>query len=335
MAYTKLSISNASLLELGRAQIAAMDEQSEEASIAAAVFDGLLDEEIARYPWSFATARATLTATGTAPAFGWSYQFLLPPDCLRVIEEVNGEAYKIEGRRILADSASLEIRYIQRQEATGDELAVNGGFESSTALEGWTEAGTDGTTARSATDTHSGSYCLSLAGSMTGDKSRYQDIDVEPGLTYTLSFWTKGSGAAAGRYSVYDNDNDAFIVAISSTGVTAATYAQVTITLSIPAGCASIRLSFIVPASAVTVYVDDVSLVGNAEYASLSAPFVKAFSFRLAAKMAVPLVGSGEVRDRMQKEYIDARDHAESIDAGQEPADAQAQGSWLDERGGE
>lgn len=188
MAYTKTSIANAALGEIGKALIVSLLETSEEARLVNAFFDDMLDEELASYSWTFATYRAELAPLVAAPAFGWTYKFQLPasPYCLRVIEEVDGNDYRIEGREILADANPLKIRYIAR-----------------------------------------------LA---------------------------------------------------------------------------------------------DMSL--------LSATFVRAFVFRLAAKLSISLVGSGELRDRMLAEYVNARNHAESMDAGQEPVGEQDKGSWLDERGG-
>lgn len=71
-----------------------------------------------------------------------------------------------------------------------------------------------------------------------------------------------------------------------------------------------------------------------ADLSRLPAYFVKAFALRLAARLAVPLVGSRELRENLEGRYAEAVAEAESIDAGQEPAGEQARGSWLDERGG-
>jgi hypothetical protein len=188
MAYTKTSIANQALSEIGKGLVTSLTEDSEPARIINAVFDDMLDEELAKAAWTFATFRAELAPLAEAPPFGWAYRFQLPanPYCLRVLEEVNGADFRIEGRNILSDSGTLRIRFIGR--------------------------------------------------------------------------------------------------------------------------------------------VADLNL--------LSANFVRAFVFRMAAKLAIPLVGSGELRDRMNTEYVLAFANAESVDAMQEPAGEQDQGSWIDVRGG-
>jgi hypothetical protein len=188
MAYTKTSIANEALGEIGKGLIVSLTENSEPARLINAWFDDSLDEETARYDWTFATYRAELPPLAETPAFGWAYKFQLPsnPYCLRVIEEVDGNDYRIEGREILADTNRLRIRYI----------------------------------------------------------GRVTDLN------------------------------------------------------------------------------------------RLSPNFVRAFSLRIASKLAVPLVGSRELRETIDGKYREAVASAESMDAGQEPVGEQEQGSWLDARGG-
>lgn len=123
---SKVDIANAALIEIGAPMITALDEDSEAARIINTRFDELLDEELEKADWTFATARAQLAALATAPDFGWTYQFQLPasPYCLRVIKEVNDVEFIIEGRRILADSAPLQIKYIYRVTDLNDLSAL-------------------------------------------------------------------------------------------------------------------------------------------------------------------------------------------------------------------
>lgn len=53
------------------------------------------------------------TLTNFAPAFGFSYQYTLPSDNLRVLEvdQVN-VPYKLEGNQLLSDNINIEIRYV-------------------------------------------------------------------------------------------------------------------------------------------------------------------------------------------------------------------------------
>lgn len=82
-----------------------------------------------RYPWNFATKRVVLAADATDPPFGWSKQFTLPADFIRLkyINEsilvrdnpIPASAYTIEDGKILvgdggafADTNELRLVYI-------------------------------------------------------------------------------------------------------------------------------------------------------------------------------------------------------------------------------
>lgn len=79
------------------------------------------------HPWNFAITRASLTAAGTAPAFGWLYSYAMPSDSLRLLpvtcsgyEDADPIKHKVEGSSILTNQAApLKIRYIKRIDNTG------------------------------------------------------------------------------------------------------------------------------------------------------------------------------------------------------------------------
>lgn len=116
MAIDKVTMTNQALAEIGVGAITSLDEQSEPAFQAKVIFDQLLDEEIERGNWSFATYRAELAASVDPPAFGWSYSHPLPsnPYCLRVLAIEGEPDYTVEGRAILANETPLQITYIGR-----------------------------------------------------------------------------------------------------------------------------------------------------------------------------------------------------------------------------
>jgi len=93
------------------------------------------DSVLRAHPWNFAVRRVALAASGTTPAFEYSYAFTLPSDpwCLKVIRtkwEAEGYSsresyndgvwsesripYRIEGRTLLANEATCSIEYIAR-----------------------------------------------------------------------------------------------------------------------------------------------------------------------------------------------------------------------------
>lgn len=78
------------------------------------------DAEIRKHVWNFAKKRASLTADGTAPTFGWSTRFAVPSDCLRVLQlRYDGEfegphvPHEVEAGYILTDqSTTLYLLYL-------------------------------------------------------------------------------------------------------------------------------------------------------------------------------------------------------------------------------
>jgi hypothetical protein len=78
--------------------------------------------------WRFARARATLSQT-TAPAFQWTYAYLLPVDFLRMIDVHDNsdnatgsavETYQLEGNVLMMDSSSCQLRYIRDVTLVGE-----------------------------------------------------------------------------------------------------------------------------------------------------------------------------------------------------------------------
>jgi len=107
-----------------------------------AIFELRRDYLLRTYNWSFAMMRAELSALVTTPEWGYTLEYQLPTDCLRVVQvndfwDVPGmadymsgpdsEPYRIEGRTIRTDiGAPLLIRYIRKVTNTGDfDVAFN------------------------------------------------------------------------------------------------------------------------------------------------------------------------------------------------------------------
>jgi len=125
MASSETEIVNSALIKIGEATITSLQDDREQAQLAARQYGLKRDELIRSYRWNFAIARATLAPEAKAPAFGFTAQFLMPTDALQVIsiwdESVADRNYtgtefpwKVEGRFILANADSLNIFYMRR-----------------------------------------------------------------------------------------------------------------------------------------------------------------------------------------------------------------------------
>ena len=121
MPTSETHIANLALAHLGESPVQSLDESSAASRACLLHYAQCRDEVLRAHRWNFAQDRAQLTQLSTAPAFGWSFQYALPALCLRVVEfndteigDVISETFIIEGRRLLTNSATAKIVFIQR-----------------------------------------------------------------------------------------------------------------------------------------------------------------------------------------------------------------------------
>lgn len=122
---TKIVIINRALTKLGSERLMSETDNNAESRAIEAVYDGVLENLLRIYRWSFAIRRAKLPALTDKPAYGYQFQYQLPADCLRIdaiSDSVRQEwhwenilpvpRYQVEGRQILTDMESpLLLRY--------------------------------------------------------------------------------------------------------------------------------------------------------------------------------------------------------------------------------
>jgi hypothetical protein len=175
----------------------------------------------------------------------------------------------------MLNDASGRIANESRGYAATVDLMHNGDFETAGAggadiWSSWTETAGDGAIADEGVIVHGGAHACKLtsgAGANTyirlGVASNLIGaflIGLRPGMACTLAFWTRGDGVNAGRYSVYDNTNGAWIRTTVPTGVTGTDYAQVTYTFTVPANCYNLYFTLLGPsANGGVCYFDDVT----------------------------------------------------------------------------
>lgn len=116
---TGVSICSNALLMLGAQTINDFNEPVDRAKIAANLYPTIRDDLLRTHPWNCTIKRVLLAPDATPPAFRYANQFELPADFLRVLE-VSQAGYQIdylvEGRSILADATSVELRYVYLNE---------------------------------------------------------------------------------------------------------------------------------------------------------------------------------------------------------------------------
>lgn len=116
MATSEVQICSNALLLIGDQPINSFTDGSDRAALASNLWNNARQAVLRAHPWNCAKEMVALAPESTAPAFDWSYQFLQPGDCLRVLFVGEGgcaEEYAIKGRRILAHVNPLYLTYIK------------------------------------------------------------------------------------------------------------------------------------------------------------------------------------------------------------------------------
>ena len=110
-----VDICNGSLNQLGATTIVSLTEDSKNARLCNARFTQIRDSVFRSHPWNCLQKRIELAQDTTAPAWGFSYAYTLPADCLRLLRILDYDSnYKVEGRKILSNTETMKILYVSR-----------------------------------------------------------------------------------------------------------------------------------------------------------------------------------------------------------------------------
>lgn len=116
MASSSTKICNLAISWVAGKRISSLDDdQSTEASLCRENYDASRKAVLEEREWTFALKRAVLNPLTSTPAFGFSAQFKLPADCLKVVSvqdpRRNDVQYVVEEDMILCDESEVHIRY--------------------------------------------------------------------------------------------------------------------------------------------------------------------------------------------------------------------------------
>ena len=110
---SEVSICNSALIKLGVETITALSDNTRQAKLCNEQYNKLRKSLLREHVWNFAVKRVSLTASLTTPAWGFSHQFTLPSDYLRIVDlEYTDDKYQVENNLILANRNTLNLRYI-------------------------------------------------------------------------------------------------------------------------------------------------------------------------------------------------------------------------------
>ena len=111
-----IDLCNKALDKLGQGAITSLSDNTKSARICDRNWPLVRDQVLRDHPWNFAVKRAVLASSETAPAWGFSAQFPLPSDCLRLIEvrDLSTGEYQVEDGHIHANATVPYTRPLKR-----------------------------------------------------------------------------------------------------------------------------------------------------------------------------------------------------------------------------
>jgi hypothetical protein len=121
---SQIDICNLALSWIGGKKIYDLAENSVEAQLVSTNYPLSRDAVLAARMWTFATKQATPSPAVGTPPVPWTYQYLIPSDCLRVFRVTDGNdialgnqgannlPWERQGQYILCDSSSIIMTYV-------------------------------------------------------------------------------------------------------------------------------------------------------------------------------------------------------------------------------
>ena len=110
-----VDICNGAVNQLGASTILSLTEDSKNARLCNSRYTQVRDALFRTHPWNCLQTRLELAASSDSPAWGFTYAYTLPANCLRLLRVLDYDSnYKVEGRKILSDASTMKILYIAR-----------------------------------------------------------------------------------------------------------------------------------------------------------------------------------------------------------------------------
>lgn len=108
-----MRIANRALRLVRTPAITSFSDNTKVSNLCLTVYPDVRDDVLSCYPWNCTIMRASLPQLMETPAYGFSAQYAIPADCLRVWQVEGDPVWKREGRRLLTDAAQpIYILYI-------------------------------------------------------------------------------------------------------------------------------------------------------------------------------------------------------------------------------
>lgn len=109
---------NDALGQIGHNFITSIDDPTRPATVCKRFFASTRDQVLQQHDWHFARKRRNLVRLATAPLFEWSFQYTLPPDCIRPLRigDTDSVPWTVEARNLLTNEEAVSLLFIRREE---------------------------------------------------------------------------------------------------------------------------------------------------------------------------------------------------------------------------
>ena len=123
---SEVSICNQAIGWVGGNRITSFTDGSIEANLCIDNYEGIKKAVLEASDWTFATNRLIPSPEVSPPEFGYSYSFLMPANCIRVLSVSDNPDWNKEGniewqyedRKILCDYQIIYVKYIKNVDDT-------------------------------------------------------------------------------------------------------------------------------------------------------------------------------------------------------------------------
>ena len=126
MSIQMVDVANEAMLLIGMKSVQSLDDpKNSQDRVVAQIIDGVRRDLLLQHRWDGATKRAVLAKDTESPAFGYTDQYILPTDILRLDRVIpQDQDYKIEGNMLLTDAGEANIIYVS-DETDPNVLGLN------------------------------------------------------------------------------------------------------------------------------------------------------------------------------------------------------------------
>lgn len=108
---TKIELISNALVLLGEKPLTSLDENRYGATVGAALFEHIYENELQSHPWRFSMKKASLSRLVAEPLNQYQYTFQMPVDCLLPRFVYPRTGYEIYGQHLYANQTSIDLDY--------------------------------------------------------------------------------------------------------------------------------------------------------------------------------------------------------------------------------